>query len=165
MWFCNDAGKSILNQSKVCQLTHIWRWPKCDGIELFEKLLCNVNLQKAYLINGLIVKSKTIIKCPNWLDNVIIGLESWSKQPVRFDQDLVQDRSEIEVDIRAGAQLWSWSDRRLIRCQLFPLVWTNYCCTHCPQWIMTLIKIQYQSISRFSLPRRHSWRCLGTSCY
>ena len=64
-----------------------------------------MNLQKAYLINGLIVKSKTIIKCPNWLDNVIIGLESWSKQPVRFDQDLVQDRSEIEVDIRAGAQL------------------------------------------------------------
>ena len=59
--------------------------------------------KKPNLINGLIVKSKTIIKCPNWLDNVIIGLESWSKHPGRFDQDLVQDRSKIEVD--TGAQL------------------------------------------------------------
>ena len=70
--------------------------PTSIGIELLENLLCNRNLQKAYLINGLIVKSKTIIKCPNWLDNVIIGLETESKQPARSDQELVQDRSEIE---------------------------------------------------------------------
>ena len=28
------------------------------------------------LFRSLTVKSKTIIKCPNWLDNVIIGLEN-----------------------------------------------------------------------------------------